>query len=79
MANVPCIYGLIAKEAAEVYPELVVRNDEGEVQTVQYHKLNSMLLNEVQKQHRQIADLTDRLARLEQVLTARQTSTEVAE
>ena len=71
MANVPCIYGLIAKEAAEVYPELVVRNDEGEVQTVQYHKLNSMLLNEVQKQHRQIQELTERLAQLEQVLTVR--------
>ena len=75
----PLQYGLIAEEVADVYPELVVHNEQGEVQTVQYHKLNSMLLNEVQKQHRQIADLTDRLARLEQVLTARQTSTEVAE
>ena len=78
----PLQYGLIAEEVAEVYPELVVHNDEGQVQTVQYHKLNSMLLNEVQKQHRQIqrqderiqvqkeqlADLMGRLARLEQVL-----------
>ena len=80
-------YGLIAEEVAEVYPELVVKNEEGQVQTVQYHKLNSMLLNEVQKQHRlnqeqveqihqqrqEIADLTERLARLEQVLTAQRT------
>ena len=60
-----------------MYPELVVRNEEGQVQTVQYHKLNSLLLNEVQKQHRQIqaqqdqiVNLTEQLARLEQVLTA---------
>ena len=52
MGSVPLQYGLIAEEVAEVYPELVVKNDEGQVQTVQYHKLNSMLLNEVQKQHR---------------------------
>ena len=50
-----------------VYPELVVKNDECQVQTVQYHKLNSMLLNEVQKQQRQIQELTERL---EEVLTA---------
>ena len=50
-----------------MYPELVVKNDECQVQTVQYHKLNSMLLNEVQKQQRQIQELTERL---EEVLTA---------
>ena len=61
-------YGLIAEEVAEVYPELVVHNDKGEVQTVQYHKLNSLLLNEVQKQHRQIQELAERLAQLEQAL-----------
>jgi len=32
-----------------------------------------MLLNELQKQHRQVQELTERLARLEQVLTAQQT------
>ena len=89
----PPQYGLIAEEVAEVYPELVVHNDEGQVQTVQYHKLNSMLLNEVQKQHRQIqrqderilvqkeqiADLMERLARLELVLTAQRSLATAAE
>ena len=58
-----------------------MKNDEGQVQTVQYHKLNSMLLNEVQKQHRQIQEqerqitnLSGRLSRLEQILTEQQTS-----
>jgi len=32
-----------------------------------------MLLNELQKQHRQVQELTERLASLEQVLTAQQT------
>ena len=34
------------------------------------HQLPTLLLNELQKQQRQIQDLTERLARLEGVLTA---------
>ena len=66
-------YGLIAEEVAEVYPDLVIYDDTGEAQTVMYHQLPVMLLNELQKQHRQVQELTERLARLEQVLTAQQT------
>ncbi len=72
-------YGLIGEEVAEVYPELVVYDDTGKVKTVEYQKLPSMLLNELQGQHRKlqeqeaaIADLTERLIRLEQVLAAQQ-------
>ncbi len=65
-------YGLIAEEVAEVYPELVVHDDQGRVKTVLYQQLSGMLLNELQKQHRQVQELTERLARLEQVLTAQQ-------
>ena len=49
-------YGLIAEEVADVYPELVTRNKDGEVETVMYQFLAPMLLNEVQKQHRQIEE-----------------------
>ena len=69
-------YGLIAEEVAEVYPELVVYDDTGKVKTVEYQKLPAMLLNELQKQHGKIqeqeaviTDLTERLSRLEQVLS----------
>ena len=62
--------GLIAEEVAEVYPDLVVRSPEGTIDTVQYHKLTTMLLNELQKQHRHVQELSERLVRLEQVLTA---------
>ncbi len=65
-------YGLIAEEVAEVYPELVVYDDQGRVKTVLYQQLSGMLLNELQKQHRKVQELTERLARLEQVLTAQQ-------
>lgn len=72
-------YGLIAEEVASVYPELVGFGEDGKPQTVRYHLLNTLLLNEVQKQKsqiqsqeqqlksqaRQIADLEARLRRLE--------------
>ena len=57
--------GLIAEEVAEVYPDLVTHSPEGKIQSVQYHKLTTMLLNELQKQQRQIGDLTARLTVLE--------------
>jgi hypothetical protein len=59
----PLDYGLIAEEVAEVYPDLVVRGKDGQIETVQYQKLTPMLLNEVQKQnqHAQLQDETIRL------------------
>src|SRR5215813_3225943 len=42
-------YGLIAEEVATVYPELVTRTATGDAQTVKYHELIPMLLNELQR------------------------------
>ncbi len=39
--------GLIAEEVAEVYPDLVAYGADGKIETVQYHKLTPMLLNEL--------------------------------
>jgi Chaperone of endosialidase len=50
----PPEYGLIAEEVAEVYPELVVRDTDGQPSGVRYHVLPAMLLNEVKKQHAQL-------------------------
>lgn len=50
-------YGLIAEEVAEVYPELVGHNVNGEPITVRYDQLIPMLLNEVQRQQRHIEEL----------------------
>jgi hypothetical protein len=50
----PLEYGLIAEEVAEIYPELVVRDTDGQPAGVRYHVLPAMLLNEVQRQQRQL-------------------------
>lgn len=43
-------YGLIAEEVAKVYPELVIRDEQGQVEGVRYEELAPMLLNELQTQ-----------------------------
>ena len=75
----PVQYGLIAEEVAEVHPDLVVYSRTGEVETVQYHKLVPMLLNELQKQHRRIdalqaenAELKARLEAVERVVLSKE-------
>jgi Chaperone of endosialidase len=57
-------YGLIAEEVAEVYPELVVRGANGEVESVQYHQIISMLLNEVQHQEKALSAQSQEIAEL---------------
>ena len=47
-------YGLVAEEVAEVAPDLVAYDRDGTPHTVRYHFVNAMLLNEVQKQRRQL-------------------------
>jgi hypothetical protein len=47
-------FGLIAEEVDKIYPELVIRDDAGEIQGVRYDELAPMLLNEVQRLGSQI-------------------------
>ena len=54
-------YGLIAEEVAEIYPGLVARSAEGQIETVMYQFLPPMLLNEYQKQQRTIDRLVTQL------------------
>ena len=61
----PLQYGLIAEEVEKVYPELIVYGQDGQVQSIQYQQLPALLLNEIQKQHRIITELTERVAALE--------------
>ena len=44
-------FGLIAEQVAEVNPDLVVRDENGEIYTVRYDAVNAMLLNEFLKEH----------------------------
>ena len=50
-------YGLVAEEVLAVYPELVTRTATGEVQAVKYLELIPMLLNELQRQQQELAEL----------------------
>jgi len=45
-------FGLIAEEVAKINPDLVVRDENGEIYTVRYEAVNAMLLNEFLKEHR---------------------------
>jgi hypothetical protein len=81
-ANARLQYGLVAEEVADVYPELVAMNKDGQPETVMYQFLAPMLLNEVQKQHQKIdeqqaelnaehaenASLCARIERLEKII-----------
>lgn len=64
----PLQYGLIAEEVAEVYPDLVVRGKDGQLETVQYQKLDVLLLNEMQKQQKTIEEQARRIAALENLV-----------
>jgi hypothetical protein len=67
----PLQYGLIAEEVAEVYPELVVDDPQtGEPQTVLYHVLPALLLNELQRQQRQLETQTTQMEAQAAELTA---------
>lgn len=59
-------YGLIAEEVADVFPDLVVYNEDGTPETVKYHLLATLLLNELQKQYQVNQEQAEAFARLEQ-------------
>ena len=75
-----------AEEVAKIAPQLVVFDKDGAPQTVRYHFVNAMLLNEVQKQRQlveeqqgtilrqqsQMQNLAARLAKLEALLQTAQ-------
>jgi len=55
-------FGLIAESVAEVNPDLVVRDAEGEPLAVRYDAVNAMLLNEFLKEHRRVEELRAAMA-----------------
>ncbi len=58
----PLQYGLIAEDVAAVMPELAVYNEDGTPESVAYQVLPSLLLNEYQKQAKELADTRAELA-----------------
>jgi Chaperone of endosialidase len=64
-------FGLIAEEVAEVNPDLVVRDKDGEIYSVRYDAVNAMLLNEFLKAHSKVekleATMTQQRKQIEQL------------
>jgi hypothetical protein len=66
-------YGLIAEEVAKVAPDLVVRDNNGSINTVRFEQIGSMLLNEFLKEHKKVQALEATVAQQQkgmEVLTA---------
>lgn len=64
------MFGLIAEDVAQVDPDLVSRNEKGEVDTVRYEQINVMLLNEFLKAHRRMEEQDATIARQQQQIDA---------
>jgi len=50
-------FGLVAEDVEKVNPNLVVRDESGNVSTVRYDQVNAMLLNEFLKEHGKVQEL----------------------
>jgi uncharacterized coiled-coil protein SlyX len=62
-------FGLIAEEVAAVNPDLVVRDDKGEIYTVRYDAVNAMLLNEFLKEHKAFLEEQRKVQEQEAMIT----------
>jgi hypothetical protein len=49
-------FGLVAEDVAEVSPDLIVRDADGQIFSVRYEAVNAMLLNEFLKEHRKVQE-----------------------
>jgi trimeric autotransporter adhesin len=65
-------FGLIAEEVAQLNPDLVVRDDKGEIYSVRYDAVNAMLLNEFLKAHSTVQELKSTVAKQEATAAAQQ-------
>ncbi len=54
-------FGLVAEQVEKVDPDLVVRDEKGQVYTVRYEAVNAMLLNEFLKEHQRVQELQGRV------------------
>jgi Chaperone of endosialidase len=63
-------FGLIAEEVAKVNPDLVVRDDDGEIYTVRYEAVNAMLLNEFLKEHQKVEEQGETIAQMKKQIEA---------
>ena len=62
----------MAEDVEAVNPDLVVRDEEGKVNTVRYDAVNAMLLNEFLKEHRTVQELKSIVAKQQAIIAKQQ-------
>jgi hypothetical protein len=70
-------FGLIAEDVAEVYPDLVGRNERGQPESVRYEQINAMLLNEFLKEHKKVEEQQASIADLKSTVALQQKEMQV--
>jgi septal ring factor EnvC (AmiA/AmiB activator) len=65
-------FGLVAEQVEKVNPDLVVRDEKGQVYTVRYEAVNAMLLNEFLKAHGTVQELKSIVAKQEATIAQQQ-------
>ena len=65
-------FGLVAEQVEKIDPDLVVRGEDGKVNTVRYDAVNAMLLNEFLKEHRNVAEQESTIAGLKSAVAKQQ-------
>jgi hypothetical protein len=66
----PVQFGLIAEEVEKLFPDLVVHDADGKVQSVRYDELSSILLKEVQAQETAMARQQDAMGEQQKQMDA---------
>src|SRR5438046_1159537 len=70
-------FGLIAEDVATVNPDLVARDEEGNIVTVRYQAVNAMLLNEFLKEHKKVEEQQANIAELKSTVAQQKKGMEV--
>ncbi len=70
-------FGLIAEDVAQVYPDLVGRNPDGQPESVRYEQINAMLLNEFLKEHKKVEEQQATITELKSTVAQQQKGMEV--
>jgi len=70
-------FGLIAEEVAEVNPDWMTRDPQGEIYGVRYDTIPILLLNEFLKEHKRVEEQQATIAQLKSTVAQQQKGMEV--
>jgi hypothetical protein len=70
-------FGLVAEQVEKINPDLVARDQNGQVYTVRYEAVNAMLLNEFLKEHHKVQEQKAAISKLKSTVAQQQKGMEV--